>query len=295
MLCLLAARWISEDRGADSFVVVDKPDASNRTDPAADLLCCDSVGQLAVEHTELQHFDRAVSTGVDLERMFDGFGIHVPRPQAAQWQLLVPEGWIRQHRKRARAVGHDVAGWVRSQLSDEILENAQVGPRLMFDGDASPALWRWTTYPILPEGNSGGLVGIALQLGNRTTVNERLDRIAKKALGDKMLKFDQPAALGATSVLVLEDQDWSLGPVPIPTSQAMAKAASTLDAGIPDHIVLIGTSFGDLLGWHLWNSVSWYHDRSDAFRQWPDDVHHFSQLHAERIASGRRRVRTGAG
>jgi hypothetical protein len=289
MLCFLAARWISEDRDADNFVVVDKPDVSNRNDPAADLLCRDSVGLLLVEHTELQHFEQAVSTSVDLRRMFDGQGVRVARPEGAQWQLRVPEGWIRQHRKRARAAGEEVASWVRSQLTDDLVAGAAVGQSARFAGEGSPVIWRWTTHPIRPEADGGGLVRVAVQVGNQTTVDERLDRVASKVLSDKMVKFDYPAAQGATSVLVLEDQDWSLGPVPIPTSRAMAAAAKNLNVGLPDHIVLIGTAFGNLLGWHIWDSVSWHHDRWDAFRQWPDEVHHFSQLHAHRIASDRRR------
>jgi hypothetical protein len=91
----------------------------------------------------------------------------------------------------------------------------------------------------------------------------------------------------ASSVLVIEDRDWSLGPVPVPTSRAMAEAAETSDVGLPDHILLIGTAFGNLLGWHIWNSLSWHHERLDAFRQWPEEVHHFSQLHSQRVDAER--------
>ena len=147
MLCTLAAEWVSQDRGGTELTITSKqPDVSNRRDPSVDLECRDHFGRILVEHTQLDHFEGAVAAGVNLQRMFAGdYGVRVECPEGAQWQLRIPERWLRRNRKSLRDAGDELAEWVRRELADESIFNRLSTVPLWIHGQDSPHLWRWTT------------------------------------------------------------------------------------------------------------------------------------------------------
>lgn len=229
-VCLGVARIISRRRGGSAVRVVDLPDERERLHPAIELIAEDELGEIALEHTQIESFGGQIASGVAAQRLSDLLRQTVRPLPPGRFQLVLDPTTI------------PMGAEVRVAADALTASLGEVAPTLEFGGPRAQVrhvadmvtdlalvarLYRW-------PGPDPGVLD-CLFAPPRELENLRAERAARAVAG-KMQKLLAAAGKDRLSVLVLEDRDIALSNRPL-----AAQAVRTAFEGeeMPDILFLV--------------------------------------------------------
>jgi hypothetical protein len=236
-LCLAAAQRLAQRRDGGVLRAIRHPDNEDRTDSAIDLIAEDDIGAIAVEHTVLETFEGQTTDNVRFQQllgdMTDRIGDTLPTP--GHYHLAVPVEGVAGVKSTDR-VKSEIAAWVRDKAPTLPIPSIPPKEKNSVAGVPPDA-----PLPMVLRRFRDGPQGVVWCV--RATPEDLAELSvlrARTALGHKARELEVYRSQGATTILLLEIQDFVLtnaGAV----ATAVETAAKHFDGPLPDLIVAVET------------------------------------------------------
>jgi hypothetical protein len=239
-----AVLYIIGLRSGDELHVMDRPDRTERTQPAVERLFESSSTRYAMEHRRVESFDGQIAGGKAFLRLLEPLEEELAGQLPGRFSLVVDIDAATGVRVSAHAgLRQHIREWVLDHAAG-LEGEAETGGERRYRTTAQP---EGIPFPITLQRRP--LTGSEILISRYAPpdVEERRDAVMARALARKLPKLAAQQKLGCVSVLVLESDDIALGNRDA-IGRSFGRAVSARDDA-PDHVFLVET---ELQPWNAW-------------------------------------------